>query len=93
MFFLDLKPSDNNIEIYDVRRLSNLFFRVEAPYTRQEITHVHIAINMDIQKFCTRCLHCVKCAGKHLMKDCARKKNRDTIMFCDLSSLFSIEIR
>lgn len=37
MFFHDLKPSDNNIEIYNIRRLSNLVVRVEAPYIKQEI--------------------------------------------------------
>lgn len=71
MFFLDLKPSDNNKKIYNGRRLLNVVVRVEAPYsTRQEIPQFDS--DMDIPKIFARC---VKCAREHLNKDHAKKES------------------
>lgn len=80
MFFIDLKPKDNNKEIYNIKRLLNLVVRFEAPYTKHEIPQCMRCQKYGHTKnFCTRTPRCVKCAGAHLTKDCDRTTRDDNV--------------
>jgi hypothetical protein len=80
MHFIDIKPHDNNKEIYKINTLLNTIVQFEAPYAKREFLQC-----MRCQKFghtknyCTKNPRCVKRAEEHLNNECPRKVRDDNV--------------
>jgi len=74
MRFIDIKPHDNNKEIYKINTLLNTTVQSETPHAKREISQC-----MRCQKFGHAKNYrrnnprCVKCAAEHLTNECPRK--------------------
>jgi len=80
LFFVDLKPNENNKDIYLTEILNCTKVRFEPPRPKRNIPqcgkwqrHGHN------QAYCFHSPRCVKCAGNHSIKHCARKKESDNV--------------
>jgi hypothetical protein len=80
MYFIDIKPHNNNREIYKINTLLNTIVQFEVPHAKREISQ-----RMRCQKFghtknyCRNNPRCVKCAAEHLTNDCPRKVRDDNV--------------
>lgn len=86
MFFVDLQPSPNNKDVYNIRSLLNCKIEVEPPRPKRDIPQCSNCQQYGhTQKFCHRQSRCVKCAGYHHTADCPRKERSDKVkcILCD----------
>ena len=80
MHFMDIKPHDNNKEIYKINTLLNTIVQFEAPHAKRESLQC-----MRCQKFghtknyCRNNPRCVKCAEERLTNECPGKVRDDNI--------------
>ena len=76
LFFVDLEPASNNIEIFQVKRLIYSTIKFEEP--RQKPIIVQCTKCQDLGHTKTYCHHqarCVKCAGPHASDTCQRPRD------------------
>ena len=81
MHFIDIKPHDNNKEIYKINTLLNTIVQYEAPHAKRQIHQC-----MRCQKFahthtyyCRNNRRCVKCVTEHLTNECSGKVRDDNV--------------
>lgn len=86
LFYVDLKPTSNNKEIYSITSLMHTKIKFEAPNPKKEIPQCTRCQRYDhTKKFCHRHPRCVKCAADHHTKDCSRN-SKDSNVKCALCS-------
>ena len=84
MFFVDLEPSENNKQIYDIKKLYNLCVVFEPPRQKRDIPQCQQCQRYNhTRKFCSHRARCVKCAGDHFTANCTRTE-RDNSVVCVL---------
>ena len=82
MFFVDLKMSPNNKDIYKIEFLLNSKIKFEAPNKKREIPQcLRCQRYGHTKNFCFRQPRCVKCADYHLTSNC-QIKNRTKEVKC-----------
>lgn len=80
MFFVDLKQSNNNKEIYKIKQLLNAVVSFEAPRSNREIPQCTRCQKYGHTKnFCHKNPRCVKCTANHHTRDCPRKTKDDEV--------------
>lgn len=73
MFFVDLKPSAKNPEIYDLKRLYHAVIKVEPPKPRRTVIQCSRCQEFNHTKnFCRQRPKCVKCDGSHSTDKCPK---------------------
>lgn len=71
LFFVDIKPSENNKEIYNITRLANLLIKFEPPRFKREIPQcIKCQAFGHTKNYCNKRPVCVKCAEMHLTSEC-----------------------
>ena len=86
LFFVDLKPSGNNKDIYQIETLNYTKVKFEPPSPKRNIPQCSKCRRYGhTQAYCYRSPHCVKCAGSHLTKQCPRKERSENVkcVLCD----------
>lgn len=72
--FLDLKPNENNSEIYKIDLLLHTKVQFEAPHPRREIIQCTRCQKFGHTKnYCRNTPRCVKCTAEHHTQECSRK--------------------
>lgn len=80
LHYIDLKPNQNNKNIYNVKRLLHCCVVFEPPRPKREIPQCSNCQRYGhTRRFCHRQPRCVKCAGAHNTLDCARKDRSDNV--------------
>ena len=80
LFFVDLKPSDNNKEMYGIETLNYSKVKFEPPRTMQNIPQCSKCQRYGhIQAYCYHSPRYVKCAGNHPTKQCLRTEKSDEV--------------
>ena len=75
LFFVEIQPNDNNKEIYNIDRLLNTIVKFEPPYKKRDVPQCIKCQGFGHTKnYCYRSPVCVKCAEKHLTKECPIKE-------------------
>lgn len=83
LHFVDLEPSENNKDIYNVQFLLNARIRVEAPRSNTEIVQCHrCQLYGHTKSYCNRPFRCVKCGKDHDTATCT--KSKDSTATCTL---------
>lgn len=83
LFFVDLEPSENNKQIFDLQYLLNMKIAVEPPRKSSNIAQcTRCQIYGHTKTYCTRPFSCVKCGKDHITSSCV--KPRDTPATCAL---------
>ncbi len=83
LFFVDLEPSENNKNIYEITTLLNSRIQVEAPRPRHEVVQcMRCQRYGHTRTYCSLPYVCVKCGGDHDSKSC--EKPRDSPPTCGL---------
>lgn len=76
MFFIDLEPSSNNKEIFDIQFLLNAKIEFEPPYKRKEIVQCKKCQSYGhTQSYCYHPYRCVKCGQYHESKLCSKPQS------------------
>lgn len=76
MFFIDLEPSYNNKEIFDIQFLLNAKIAFEPPYKRKEIVQCKKCQSYGHTKsYCHHPYRCVKCGQYHETKSCSKPQS------------------
>lgn len=85
IFFIDLEPSENNKDIYDVRAIDNKHVLFEPPRKNTEIAQCTRCQNYGhTRAYCNRPYACVKCAGPHDTKTCTKPRSTPaTCILCE----------
>jgi len=77
LYFVDLKPSENNKDICQIETLNYTKVKLEPPRPKRNIRQCSKCQRYGhTQAYCYHSPRCVKCAGSHLTKQCPRKKNQ-----------------
>jgi len=80
IFFVEIQTNDNNKTIYNIDKLLNTVVQFEPPYKKREILQCTKCQGFGHTKnYCFRSPACVKCAEKHLTKDCSIKQKTDEV--------------
>ena len=86
LFFVDLKPSENNKDIYQIETLNYTKAKFEPPRPKRNIPKCSKCQRYGhTQAYCYHSPRCVKCAGSHLTKQCPRKEKSEIFkcLLCD----------
>jgi hypothetical protein len=84
MFFINLEPSENNKEIFELKYISNCVVTFEPPRKQNDIVQCKRCQQYGHTKNnCMRPYRCVKCAQAHNTSDCP-KTDRNTPATCAL---------
>lgn len=86
LFFIGLKPTENNKEIFEVQSLLSTKVKFEAPKKKRELPQcIRCQRYGHTKHFCNRTPRCVKCTGSHFTQECPRKGiNKDVkCVLCD----------
>lgn len=76
IFFIELKPNQNNKEIFEIKYLQHTRVIIEPPKPRKEIPQCSTCQRYGHTKaYCFRNPRCVKCSENHLTKDCTKDDN------------------
>ena len=79
--FIDIKPSGNNKDIYNITTLLHTIVHFEAPHTKREIPQCMRCQQFGHTKnYCRNNPRCVKCAAQHLTSECPRKTKDDNVL-------------
>lgn len=76
LFFVDVLPQDNNIDIHDITSLLNTKVKIEKPHKKRSPPQCHNCQSYGHTK--NGCCHkprCVKCGENHLTEDCSKDCN------------------
>ena len=80
LFFVDLKPSGNNKDIYQIEALNYTKVTFEPPSPKRNIPQCSKGQRYGhTQAYCYRSPRCVKCAYSHLTKQCPRKEKSENV--------------
>lgn len=83
MFYVDLEPSENNKEVYNLRAINNQIIKVEPPRRNHSIVQCTRCQQYNHTKtYCNLPYKCVKCGESHDTKSC--NKARDVPARCAL---------
>lgn len=83
MFFVDIKPKENNKKIYEIQFLQYTKVQIEPPRQKREIVQCLRCQRYGHTKgYCTRQPRCVKCGNNHSTAQCT--KTNDTAATCVL---------
>lgn len=88
MFYVDLEPRTNNIDIYKVELIMNLRVKFEPPKQYRELPQcMQCQRYGHTKRFCHHSPRCVKCAGNHPTTSCSRKVKDNNVLcvLCDLN--------
>lgn len=85
MFYVNLKPQENNKSIYDIQFLQNMKVQVEPPHTKREIVQcLRCQTYGHTKSYCNRQPRCVKCGNNHLTSLCTKsKETAATCVLCE----------
>lgn len=76
MFFVDLEPSANNMNVFQIRYLYNAVIKIEPPLKTDDIVQCHRCQQFGHTKsYCRRTYRCVKCGLNHPSNQCTKDKN------------------
>ncbi len=80
MFFVDLEPSDNNKEIFEINYLLNAKISFEPPRVRKEIVQCKRCQQYGHTKtYCRHPYQCVKCGQKHETSKCTKSSTAPAV--------------
>ena len=80
LFFVDLKPSINNTNIYLITTLLYTKVKFEPPRPKRTIPQCSKCQRYGhTQAYCFHSPRCVKCAGSHHTSQCLRKDKSDSV--------------
>ena len=80
LYFVDLKPNENNKDIYQIETLSYTKMRFEPPRPKRNIPQCGKCQRYGhTQAYCYHSPRCVKCAGNHSTKHCPRKEKSEHV--------------
>lgn len=80
MFFVDLKPSINNKDIYNIDIMLSQKVIIEPPRAKRNIPQCARCQRYGHTKaYCHLSPRCVKCAGDHMTANCSRKEKSDKV--------------
>lgn len=80
MFFVDLKPANNNKQVYDLQYLLHHKIRIEPPHQKRDIPQCSRCQRYGhTKKYCHLKPRCVKCTGDHATENCPRKERSDSV--------------
>lgn len=75
MFYVDLKPGQNNKDIYNIDSLLSCKIKFEPPRPKREIPQCGKCQRYGhTKKYCHQTPRCVKCTGNHGTDECSRKE-------------------
>lgn len=75
MFYIDLEPSPNNKEIYEIRHINKAIITVEPPKKVNDIVQCHRCQQFGhTRAYCRKPFRCVKCALDHPTAECTMNK-------------------
>jgi len=86
LFFIDLKPSETNKDIYQIESLNHTKVKFEPPRPKRTIPQCSKCQRYGhTQAYCYHSPRCVKCAGNHHTKQCPRKERSEQVKcaLCD----------
>lgn len=86
LFFVELKPNENNKDVYEIDLILNHRVKFEPPHKKREIPQCAKCQRYGHTKgFCNRDPRCVKCAGSHTTVECHKKERSDNVkcVLCD----------
>lgn len=80
MFYVDLEPSPNNKDIYNIDLFMNLKVKIEPPRQKREIVQCTKCQRYGHTKhFCFNNARCVKCVGNHATESCKRDNTNEQV--------------
>lgn len=80
LFSVDLRPGENNKNIYLIEYLLNTKVKFEAPHFKREIPQcMNCQRYGHTKNFCFHPPRCVKCTGNHRTSDCFHKERSDKV--------------
>jgi PAX-interacting protein 1 len=80
LLFIDLKPSDNNKEIYRIQILNYSKVKFKPPRTKRNIPQCSKCQRYGhTQVYCYCSPRCVKCTSNHPTKQCLRTEKSDAV--------------
>lgn len=80
MFFVDLKPAENNKTIFKIEFLLNTKIAFEPPIKKREIPQcTRCQLYGHTKNFCFRQPRCVKCTGNHATSECPIKTKSNSV--------------
>lgn len=81
LFYVDLEPARNNINIFDIKSINNACVTIEPPKFKKEAVQCKRCQRFGHTKnLCRRPFRCVKCGGDHDTRICT--KPRETSATC-----------
>lgn len=73
LFYIDLKPNENNKAIYNIKNLARNIVSFEPPHIKKVIPQCARCQEYGHTKnYCRKTTRCVKCDGDHLTEKCER---------------------
>lgn len=86
MFYVELKPQENNKDIYTLKTINSSQINFEPPRPKRDIPQCTKCQRYGHTKsFCYHSPRCVKCAGDHTTISCQRKEKTNLVkcVLCD----------
>jgi len=86
LFFVNLKASENNKDIYQIENLNYTKVKFEPPKPKRNIPQCSKCQRCrHTQAYCYHSPRCVKCAFSRLTKQCSRKEKSESVkcVLCD----------
>ena len=78
LFYVDLKQKGNNKDVFNIKALAHCIVKIEPPKKAKGIPQCTNCKQLGHTKsFCHRQSKCVKCAGSHHTKLCAKKRETE----------------
>lgn len=86
LFFVEIYPNENNVEIHNIKSLLNSKVTIEKPHKKSHsLPQCHRCQSFGhTQNYCNHAARCVKCGADHLTQECS--KDRKSPAKCALCS-------
>lgn len=76
MFFIDLDPSPNNKDVFNIRDIGNALVTIEAPKHVDDLVQCYRCQEFGHTKsYCKKPFRCVKCGLSHPTAECSKERN------------------
>lgn len=76
LFFVDLNPSPNNQDIFNLKTICFTKIKVEAPHIRRDLVQCHRCQQYGHTKsYCNHQPKCVRCGENHSSESCSKSKD------------------
>lgn len=73
MFYVDIDPSPNNKQVYDIKKINHCIVQIEAPRSTDDIVQCHRCQQFGHTKtYCRKPFVCVKCGLGHATPECQK---------------------